>query len=122
MGSWNISQGLLKIFPWSKDFLSSIQQNNTAQVWVHFYGLAQEYWKPKILFAITRSIGTPIFPNFSFTKPMIDKTFGHFFRVLVDMDVSSEIRYKILVERQGFAFFTELEYKNTPFLHGLQKN
>lgn len=43
---------------------------------------------------------------------MIDRTFGHYVRVLIDMDISTKIRYTILVERQGFSLFTRLEYEN----------
>lgn len=32
--AWHLSPGLLKLFPWSKNFTTSIQQSNTAQVWV----------------------------------------------------------------------------------------
>ncbi|XP_058726378.1 uncharacterized protein LOC131597718 [Vicia villosa] len=45
---------------------------------------------------------------------MIDRTFGHFVRVLVDLDLSQELRYKVLVERKGFAFFVDLDYENMP--------
>jgi len=45
---------------------------------------------------------------------MIEQTFGHFARVLVDMDVSQEPRYKVLVERKNYAFFVEFEFENMP--------
>jgi hypothetical protein len=45
---------------------------------------------------------------------MIERTFGQFVRVLVDMDLSQTLRYKVLVERKGFAFFVELDYENLP--------
>ncbi|MCH85772.1 hypothetical protein A2U01_0006622, partial [Trifolium medium] len=48
----------------------------------------------------------------SASKPMFDRTFGHYARVLVDMDLSQTLRYKVLVERKGFAFFVELDYEN----------
>jgi hypothetical protein len=80
------------------------------------YGLAQEYWLPKILFAITSSVGTPICNDVIAAKPMFDRTFGHYARVLVDMDSSQTLRHKVLVERIGYAFFVELDYENlTPF-------
>lgn len=82
--------------------------------WVRFYDLAQEYWRPKILFSIASSICTPICSGMVFTSPLIDRSFSHFVRVLVDMHVTKEIRYKILVKRWGYAFFTELEYENLP--------
>jgi hypothetical protein len=82
------------------------------------YGLAQEYWRPKILFAIASSIGTPICTDAIAAKPMFDRTFGHFARVLVDIDLSQTLRYKVLVERVGFAFYVDLDYENLPpFCH-----
>lgn len=47
-------------------------------------------------------------------KSCFDSPFGHYVRVLVDMEISNELKCKILVERQSFTFFVELEYKNLP--------
>jgi len=68
--------------------------NTTLQlkVWVRIYGLAQEYWRPKILFALASSVGTPICTNSSLTKPMMEIIVGQFARVLVDMDVTQDLR------------------------------
>jgi hypothetical protein len=33
---------------------------------------------------------------------------------LVDLDLKTDLRYKVLVERTGFAFFVEFEYENLP--------
>lgn len=43
---------------------------------------------------------------------MVERNFGQFVRVLVDMDVTRDLRYKILVERGGFKFLVELAYEN----------
>lgn len=37
--------------------------------------------------------------------------FGHFVRILVDIDLAKDHNYKILVERVGFSFFVKIEYK-----------
>jgi hypothetical protein len=112
--SWNLEPGFLKLFAWTRDFNPNLQKNTTAQVWVRLYGLAQEYWRPKILFAIASSIGTPICTDAIANKPMFDRTFGQYARVLVDLDLSQTLRSKVLVERIGFAFFVELDYENLP--------
>ncbi|GAU43510.1 hypothetical protein TSUD_399030 [Trifolium subterraneum] len=78
------------------------------------YGLAQEYWRPKILFAIASSVRTPICTDVIVAKPMFDRTFVHFARVLVDLDLSQTLSYRVLVERKGFAFYVEMEYENLP--------
>ncbi|GAU37905.1 hypothetical protein TSUD_163420 [Trifolium subterraneum] len=114
VASWNLNPGMLKLFAWSKDFNPRVQQNVSAQVWVRFYGLSQEYWRPNILFAIASSIGTPICIDSVTAKPMLERTFGQFVRVLVDMDLSQTLRDKVLGERKGFAFFVDLDYENLP--------
>jgi hypothetical protein len=112
--SWNLNPGFLKLFAWSGDFNPNLQRNTSAQVWVRIYGLSQEYWRPKILFAIVSSIGTPICTDSIASKSMFERTFGQYARVLVDMDLSQDIRYKVLVERKGYAFFVDLDYENLP--------
>jgi hypothetical protein len=114
VASWSLNPGMLKLFAWTKDFNPRTQQNCSAQVWVRLYGLSQEYWSPNILFAIASSVGTPICTDSVTAKPLIERTFGQFVRVLVDMDLTQTIRYKVLVERQGFAFFVDLDYENLP--------
>jgi hypothetical protein len=114
LGSWNLSPGYLKLFAWTHDFNPSMQQQSNAQVWIRIYGLAQEYWRPKFFFAIAGSIGTPICTDSASNKPKFDRDFGHFVRVLVDLDLKKPPVYKILVERIDFAFFVEIEYESLP--------
>lgn len=45
---------------------------------------------------------------------MFERTFGQFVRVLVDMDLSQPLKYKVLVERKGYAFFVDFDYENLP--------
>jgi hypothetical protein len=112
--SWNLNPGLLKFFAWSKDFNPKMQHNTSAQVWIKIFGLSQEYWHKNILFTIAGSIGTPICIDSVTAKPMHERTFGQFARVLVDLDLQQPLRYKLLVERKGFAFFVDLEYEHIP--------
>jgi hypothetical protein len=114
-GSWSLNPGLLKLFAWSSDFNPNVQHQTSAQVWVKIHGLAQEYWRPKILFAIVSSIGTPICTDAATSKSAFDRPFGHFARVLVDIDLRTSLRYNVLVERKGFAFFVDFEYENLPY-------
>ncbi|PNX96058.1 hypothetical protein L195_g019259 [Trifolium pratense] len=118
VSSWNLNPGILKLFTWTKDFNPSFQQNSSAQVWVRIFGLSQEYWRPNILFAIANSLGTPICIDQLTSKSKFDREFGHFVRVLVDMDLKKEPLYRVLVERVGFAFFVDFEFENKPdFCH-----
>lgn len=62
------------------------------------------------MFAIARGIGVPL----SLDDATINRTLGHIARVLVDLDMASDLRNQILVEREGFAFFVEIDYERLP--------
>jgi hypothetical protein len=66
------------------------------------------------LFAIAGSIGTPICTDAATNKSKFDRDFGHFARVLVDIDLKHAPTYRVLVERTGFAFFVDIEFENLP--------
>ncbi|XP_058783409.1 uncharacterized protein LOC131658092 [Vicia villosa] len=114
VSAWNLPQGILKLFPWTKDFTPATLKQTSAQVWIRIHGLSQEYWRPRILFAIASSIGTPICIDSASSKSAFERPFGHIVRVLVDLDMTKDLSYKILVERTGFAFFVDIEYEKLP--------
>lgn len=103
--SWNLNSGTLKLLSWTKDFVPSNINQASAQVWIRLHGLSQDYWRPKILFAIASSIGTPICIDSASNKHSFDRAFGNYVRVLVDLGLMKELTYKVLVERVDFAFF-----------------
>jgi len=73
-----LNPGLLKFFAWTPDFKPSTQKSTLAQVWLRILGLGQEYWRPKILFAIASSVGNLICIDSVIGKSMFERTFGHF--------------------------------------------
>lgn len=73
--------------------------------------MSKEYWRPKILFEIGSGIGVPI----TLDEATMKSTFGHFARILIEIDLNVELRDKILVERERYAFFfIDLEYERFP--------
>ncbi|XP_058752917.1 uncharacterized protein LOC131626115 [Vicia villosa] len=114
VSAWSLPQGILKLFPWTKDFVPSTLKQTSAKVWIRIHGLSQEYWRPRIIFSIASSIGTPICINSASNKSAFERPFGHFVRVLVDLDLTKEFSYKILVERVGFTFFVDIKYEKVP--------
>jgi len=60
---------------------------------VRVFGLSQEYWRPNIIFSITSSVGSSICADSITIKPIFDITFGHFVRVLFDIDFSVSLKH-----------------------------
>lgn len=59
---------------------------------------------------IASAVGTPLLIDNATTK----RLFGHYARILVDMDLSRKLFHEIVVEREGFAFTLEVAYERLP--------
>lgn len=81
----------------------------------------QEFWRPESVFTIASNLGIPICIDSTSNKPLFDRAFGHYVRVLVDIDLTKELKHRILVERVGFEFFIEIEYERIPLYCGYCK-
>ena len=76
--------------------------------------LPQEYWRERTLKEIASAVGTPI----DIDGPTRNRTYGHYARILVDIDLSKKAYDEVLVERDGFAFNVEIQYEQRPlFCH-----
>lgn len=110
MGTVNLKPGVLRLFEWTKDFNMHKQRNTHAQVWIRLLELPQEYWMDRTLREIASAVGTPLLLD----NATIKRTFGHYARILVDMDFSRKIFHEITVEREGYAFNVEVAYEWLP--------
>nr|KYP36389.1 hypothetical protein KK1_042495 [Cajanus cajan] len=109
-GSWNLDPGLLQLSLWKPDFNPRNHKNIFSQVWLCILELPQEYWSPRIILAIASTVGTPI----SLDKATLDRKYGHFARVLIEIDLADKIPMQLLVEREGYAFFVFFEFDRMP--------
>lgn len=111
VGTVNLKPGLLRFSQWTKDFKFQAQKQTHVSIWIRLVELPQEYWRERILKEIATVVGTPIDIN----GPTINRTFGHYARILVDIDLSKKAYDEVLVERDGFAFMVEIQYERRPF-------
>ncbi|XP_019430035.1 PREDICTED: uncharacterized protein LOC109337510 [Lupinus angustifolius] len=86
------------------------EKKTHSQSWIRITGLPQEYWSPKIIFSIAGRVGIPI----SLYGATSNRSFGHFAKVLVEIDLKADLPNQIFVEREGFAFLVGIEYENLP--------
>ncbi|XP_019433032.1 PREDICTED: uncharacterized protein LOC109339940, partial [Lupinus angustifolius] len=112
VGSWSLKPGFFRIFLWTTDFNPNLQKLSHTRCWVKIHNLPQEYWSPRIIFSIAGGIGTPI----SLDDATSNRSFGHFSKVLVELNLKDNLPDQILVEREGYAFFVNIEYDNLPNL------
>ncbi|XP_019429250.1 PREDICTED: uncharacterized protein LOC109336882 [Lupinus angustifolius] len=117
VGAWSLKPGFLRVFLWTPDFNPNVRKSSHAQCWVRILNLPQEYWSARIIFSIVGGIGTPI----SLHEATTNRSFGHFAKVLVELNLKSKLPNQILVERDDFAFFVQIDYENLPlFCNGCQ--
>jgi hypothetical protein len=109
-GTVNLRPEILRLSKWTNDFNSHTQRQTHAQIWIRLMELPQEYWRQHTLFEIASAIGTPLMLD----EATLNRTFGHYARVLVDMDLSQNLFDEILVEREGFKFNLAVVYERLP--------
>ena len=109
-GTVNFKPELLRFFEWTKDFNLHTQRQTHAQVWIRLWELPQEYWMERTLYEIAGAIGTLLLID-NVTR---NRLYGHYARILVDLDLSKKIFYEVMVEREGFAFPVSIEYEGLP--------
>ncbi|CAJ2668917.1 unnamed protein product [Trifolium pratense] len=101
---------VVAVVKWKPDFFPHTQRQTHVQSWNDIYELPQEYWRPITLFEIAGGVGTPLMLDEA-TK---NRSFGHYARVLVDIDLSKRAFEAILVEREGHAFYVDVVYEKLP--------
>ncbi|XP_045796104.1 uncharacterized protein LOC123890519 [Trifolium pratense] len=69
--------------------------------------LPQEYWRQRTLFEIASAIGTLL----SLDEATKTRAFGHYARILVDMDLSRHVFDEIRVERERYSFKLAVVYE-----------
>ena len=85
---------------------------------MYLFGLDWSRYRKSIeertLKEIASAVGTPI----DIDGPTRNRTFGHYARILVDIDLSKKAYDEVLVEQDGFAFMVEIQYEQRPlFCH-----
>lgn len=80
----SLEPGLLRFSQWAKDFKYLAQKQTHVSLWIRLVEVPQEYWRERILKEIASAISTAI----DIDGPTRNRTFGHYARILVDIDLS----------------------------------
>lgn len=99
IGVVNLKPGFMHFSCWTKDFISKAQAQTHAQVWVRLMNLPHEYWGKQTIFEIASGLGSPL----TIDDATVNRRFGLFARVLVDVDLANKMFDSVIVEREGHA-------------------
>lgn len=106
----SLKPGLLRLFEWNKDFSIHTHRQTHTQVWIRLWELPQEYWMERTLYEIAGAVGTPLMID-NVTR---NRLYCHYARILVNLDLSKDIFYEVMVEREGYVFPIAIEYEGLP--------
>ncbi|XP_057770826.1 uncharacterized protein LOC130990623 [Salvia miltiorrhiza] len=110
-GPWNlIPMGSIRLREWVKVFDPYREVSSLCHTWVRIYYLPVECWHPKVIIGINRHIGLPI---------KIDNAsgagqFGHFARILLEIDLALPLQESLLVNCDEGSFYVEFVYEQLP--------
>ncbi|XP_062022512.1 uncharacterized protein LOC133738833 [Rosa rugosa] len=110
-GAVSLKPGVLRFMRWTPNFSPANQRNTNAQVWVRLWDLGLQFWEPVTLFEIANGIGVPV----KIDQNTLERKFGLFARVLVDVDLTSSPPCELAIRRSnGEVAVVELEYERLP--------
>lgn len=69
--------------------------------------MPQEYWHEGIVLKVSGAIGTPVVID----STTMNRVFGHYARILVDIYFSHHMFDEIMVERDSYSFKVEVSYE-----------
>ncbi|KAL8492497.1 hypothetical protein ACS0TY_023903 [Phlomoides rotata] len=95
---------------WIQDFNPNKACTSLAQVWVRILDLSMEYWQLGILEAMASAFGTLV----KIDDCMLHRRMGHYARILVEIDMKTEIIEKIMYKRSGVCSFANLVFERLP--------
>lgn len=93
-GIFKLSLGTVYMQPWIPDFNPSKAATTHAKVWIRLHGLRYEHLHRSIILSLASVFGRPI----SIDTGSLDRCFGSYVRVLVDMDLSLELDSFVMLE------------------------
>ncbi|KAK2638051.1 hypothetical protein Ddye_025846 [Dipteronia dyeriana] len=100
----------LRLQSWTQNFNPNTQRTTNAKIWVWFYDLPWEFWHPQILSDMTRGIRIPL----KFDRANLEGDYGHFARMLIDVDLSKSLHDSIMIEVEDDCLFPTLFFENVP--------
>ncbi|KAF9610052.1 hypothetical protein IFM89_019892 [Coptis chinensis] len=110
-GPWRFGDQTLRLSKWSPDFDPAVHIRTKALVWIKFPKLRHQYWDYEILMLMGKTVGYPI----GVDKHTLERDFGNYASVLVDVDLSKPIPNQIWVEEEeGISFMQDIEVVKMP--------
>ena len=106
---------MLRLQQWSPGFDLFKQKISITQLWTRFHRLPWELWDPQLLCDIASKIGTLV----RIDCVTLDKDFGHYARVLIEVDLASTLQYQLFLNCQGIMYDFEIVYENLPLFCSL---
>ncbi|KAL5729336.1 hypothetical protein ACHQM5_002307 [Ranunculus cassubicifolius] len=103
---WKIGDQVLHFTKWTPDFDTEKQRTTNALLWVQFPKLGQQYWDYEGLMTIGKGLGLPV----GVDKRTIDRDYGYFANVLVDIDMSKKIPAVVNVREEDGGHFAQEVY------------
>lgn len=109
-GMFKLKLGTVYMQPWVPDFNPSKAATTHAKVWIRLHGLRFEFLHRSIILSLASAFGRPI----TLDTGSLDRCFGSYVRVLVDVDLSQELDAFIMLETPMGAIRIDMSMEKVP--------
>ncbi|KAF5176880.1 zinc ion binding / nucleic acid binding protein [Thalictrum thalictroides] len=109
-GPWKIGNELLRLQKWEKNFRPENQKRTNALIWIRLPNLPMECWDVESLLSIGRGVGY----SMKVDETSLNKQFGYYANVLVDVDLTKPIPNQVLVTTEDYEFWQDIVVTKMP--------
>ncbi|CAL5359792.1 unnamed protein product [Camellia sinensis] len=106
-GPWVVMDRYVTVRKWQPDFKSDEAEEDTMAIWVRFPNLPIEYYDDKVLYHISKVLGTPLKVDINTAMA----TRGKYARVCVELDLRKPLISHITIGR--YHYVVEYEHLHT---------
>lgn len=108
--SFKLNLGTLYMQPWVPNFDPGKAATTLAKVWIRLFGLGYEYLHRSIILSLAAAFGRPI----RIDTNSLDRCFGTYVKVLVEVDFSKPIDTFVLLETSTATIRVEMSMEDCP--------
>lgn len=106
-GPWVVLDRYVTVRKWQPDFKSDEAEEDTTAIWVRFPNLPIEYYDEKVLYHLSKVLGTPL--KIDVNMAMVAR--GKYARVCVEMDLHKSLISHLTIGR--YHYVVEYEHLHT---------
>ena len=109
-GVLKLPVGHLYLQPWVPNFDPAKAASSLARVWLRMHGIGYEFMHSSVILSLATAFGRPI----RIDTDSLDRCFGNYVRVLVEVDLAQPLETSVMLESPSLSLTVDGSFEKLP--------